>query len=119
EPRSGAGAAPQTGSGVLRRRSAPVVEEGGGRDLAARVQRLSSMEEIVVSDVLLRTDHGRITVSNLPDRPGNCSRIFQAVAAGGIVVDMIIQNLTSAGRAELSFSVPQGDLDRALLVPEK
>src|SRR5262249_32221140 len=58
------------------------------------------------------TDQGRITIFDLPDRPGNCSRVFQAVAAGGIVVDMIVQNLT-AGRVELSFSVPLGDLDRA------
>jgi aspartate kinase len=74
---------------------------------------LASMEDIVVSDVLLITDQGRITVSNLPDRPGNCSCVFQAVATGGIVVDMIVQNLTGDGRAELSFSVPLSDLERA------
>ena len=60
-------------------------------------QQLSSMEDIVVSDVLLNTDQGRITIFDLPDQPGNCSRVFQAVAAGGIVVDMIVQNLTGAG----------------------
>ena len=65
------------------------------------------MEDIVVSDVLLDTDQGRITVFDLPDQPGICSRIFQAVAAGGIVVDMIVQNLTGPGRSELSFSVPR------------
>jgi aspartate kinase len=67
----------------------------------------------VVSDVLLATDQGRITIFGLPDRAGNCSRVFQAVAAGGIVVDMIVQN-HAAGLAELSFSVPQPDLERAL-----
>ena len=55
------------------------------------------MEDIVVSDVLLTTDQGRITVFDLPDQPGNCSQVFQAVAAGGIVVDMIVQNLTGGG----------------------
>jgi aspartate kinase len=39
--------------------------------------------------------------------------VFQAVAAGGIVVDMIVQNLPGVGRAELSFSVPRADLARA------
>jgi aspartate kinase len=67
----------------------------------------------VVSDVLLITDQGRITVSNLPDRPGNCSTVFQAVAKGGIVVDMIVQTLTSDGSAQLSFSVPLADMERA------
>lgn len=72
------------------------------------------MEEIIISDVLLNMDNGRITIFDLPDRVGNCSRVFQAVAAGGINVDMIVQNLTSAGHAELSFSVPRADLPRAL-----
>jgi aspartate kinase len=70
------------------------------------------MEDIMVSDVLLATDQGRITIFGLPDVPGNCSRLFQAVAAGGIVVDMIVQNLVG-GRAELTFSVPLSDLDKA------
>ena len=56
------------------------------------------MEDILVSDVLLATDQGRITIFDLPDQPGNCSRVFQAVAAGGIVVDMIVQNLTAGPR---------------------
>jgi aspartate kinase len=63
--------------------------------------------------VRLVTDQGRITLFGLPDQPGNCFRLFQAVAQGGIVVDMIVQKLT-AGRPELSFSVPQTDLARAL-----
>jgi aspartate kinase len=83
--------------------------------LAALTQQLASMEDIVVSDVLLATDQGRITIFGLPDQPGYCSRVFQAVAAAGIVVDMIVQNL-AAGRTELSFSVPQADLERALTV---
>src|SRR5262249_32945648 len=49
----------------------------------------------------------------LPDRPGVSHRIFEAVASGKISVDMILQNL-AAGRPELSFSVPQADLSRAL-----
>jgi aspartate kinase len=83
-----------------------------GRDLTTLTQQLAGMEDIVVSDVLLTTDQGRITIFDLPDRPGNCSRVFQAVAAAEIVVDIIVQNLI-AGRGELSFSVPQADLSRA------
>jgi aspartate kinase len=45
--------------------------------------------------------------------------VFQAVAAAGIIVDMIVQNLTASGLAELSFSVPQNDLRKALAVTEK
>jgi aspartate kinase len=84
------------------------------KDLAQIAQRMSSMEDIVVSDVLLSTDQGRITIFDVPDRPGACSRIFQAVAAAGISVDMIVQNVGGPERAVLSFSAPRGDLSRAL-----
>jgi aspartate kinase len=88
-------------------------------DSTSIAQHLSSMEDIVVSDVLLTTDQGRITIFDLPDHPGNCSRVFQAVASAGIVVDMIVQNLTGAGLTELSFSVPKSDLSKALDVTEQ
>jgi aspartate kinase len=120
-PRPGAGAPTGPSDSGLRSRRTPtdIEENSAGRDLAALAQRLSSMEDIVVSDVLLTTDQGRITIFDLPEEPGNCSGVFQAVAAAGIVVDMIVQNLTGAGRAELSFSVPRNDLSRALAVTEK
>jgi aspartate kinase len=86
------------------------------RDLAQIAQRMTSMEGILVSDVLLSTDQGRITVFDLPDRVGSTNAVFQAVAAAGISVDMIVQNLGGAGRAVLSFSVPRGDLPRAKAV---
>ena len=110
-PRPGAGKPAAPGSTRFQQRPAEVTVPSG-KDLATLTQQLAGMEDIVVSDVLLTTDQGRITLFDLPDRPGNCSRVFQAVAAAGIVVDMIVQNLT-AGRGELSFSVPQADLSRA------
>jgi len=112
EPRAGAGLPVPAGAGGPAMPSSAVVEENG-RELARMTQQLTSMEDIVVSDVLLGTDQGRITIFNLPDQPGVCSRIFQAVAGGGVLVDLIVQNLTSTGRAELSFSVPCNDLARA------
>ena len=86
--------------------------------LNAMTQQLTSMEDIVVSDVQLITDHGRITIFDLPDGPGNNLGIFQAVAAEGVLVDMIVQNVTRPGRCELSFSVPRAELSRALKAAE-
>ncbi|HJZ92628.1 MAG TPA: aspartate kinase [Gemmataceae bacterium] len=111
-PRPGAGEATgDTGSGY---RPKPAVRGDVGADLASAIARLSGMEDIVISGVKLHTGYGRVTVFDLPDQPGNCSKVFQAVAAGHIIVDMIVQNLTAPGRAELSFTVPKGDLTRAL-----
>jgi aspartate kinase len=73
------------------------------------------MEDIVISGVSLDDEFGRITISGLPDKPGNCSRVFQAVAAAGISVETIVQNLTAVDQAEISFTVPKSDLRRALI----
>ena len=111
---------PRPGSGMptSEKVSGPFPKKGpdalsAERDEADLYQQLSSMEDIVVSDVALDMEQGRITIFNLPDRPGNCSRIFQAVAAAGIVVDMIVQNPSDPGQAQISFSVPMQDLQKA------
>jgi aspartate kinase len=110
EPRPGAGKSIGNGGYSPLRGLNPAGDEASARELAAR---LAGMEDILISGVHLNTDHGRITIAGLPDKPGHCSRVFEAVAKGGIVVDMIVQNLTEAGRAELSFSVPRTDLGSA------
>jgi aspartate kinase len=92
---------------------AALLEEPSSNGLAAIARQLDGMEDLIVSDVLWTDDHGRITVFDLLDRPGVCHQIFQAVAEAGIVVDMIVQNAKSNGRAELSFSVPRPDVERS------
>lgn len=78
-------------------------------------QRLANMEGIMVSDVVVQTDQGRIAIHGLPDEPGYCSQVFEAIAGAKIVVDMIVQN-HSRGLADLSFSVPLEDCERAKAV---
>ncbi len=116
-PRPGAGLPGTTKTSEFQRRPAGSIAYSR-RDLTALTQQLAGMEDVVVTDVLRSTDQGRITIFGLPDRPGNCSQVFQAVASAGIIVDMIVQNLT-AGRVELTFSVPRADLDRALHLTEE
>ena len=85
------------------------------------VDRLASMEDIVVSDVQLDDEQARITVRDIPDVPGIVGAVFSAVAEGGILVDMIVQNESrgrgeSERRASLTFTVPRRDLDSAMLL---
>jgi aspartate kinase len=97
--------------------------EAGAKVLAPReelerdvVARLASMEDIVVSEIQLDAAQSRVTISNLPDVPGVAAQIFEAVAEGGVLVDMIVQNTSRRGRANLSFTVPRKDLDPCLLL---
>jgi aspartate kinase len=72
------------------------------------------MESILVSDVSADTQQSRITVTGLPDDPGVARDVFAAIGEGGVLVDMIIQNVARDGRASISFTVPGSDLDRSL-----
>jgi aspartate kinase len=113
-PRPGAGDVANPSS--YKPRTDSSLAESSRKDLVARIARLSSMEDMVITGVELNTSYARVTIFGLPDQPGNCSRVFEAVARSGVVVDMIVQNLASDGRAELSFSVPRDDLDQAVSV---
>ena len=82
------------------------------------VDQLSHMEDIVVSEVLLDQSQSRVTVRNLPDNPGICSRLFSVVADGGVSVDMIVQNMGEEEQAHLSFTVPRSSLEKSLKLVE-
>ncbi|MDY3554946.1 aspartate kinase [Gemmata sp. JC717] len=112
QPRKGAGAQPAA-HGEFRPRPAPLVLPAKTEREAA-IARLAGMEDVLVSGVQLNNEQSRITIYDLPDQPGNCSKVFNAVATGGILVDMIVQNQSGPAKAELSFTVPRADLTRAL-----
>lgn len=80
------------------------------------VSRLAAMEDIVVSEVALDGDQSRVTIAGLPDEPGAAAAVFSAVAEGGIMVDMIVQNVSHGERAHLSFTTLRTDLDQCLLL---
>ena len=67
-----------------------------------------------VSGVALAKDEARITLENMPDQPGSSHALFSQLAASGIAVDMIVQNVGQGGRADISFTVPADDLTDAL-----
>lgn len=80
------------------------------------VLRLSNMEDIVVSEVQVDDQQARVTIQSIPDQPGAAAKLFEAVAEGGVMVDMIVQNVSEAGQTNLSFTVPREDLERILLL---
>ena len=66
------------------------------------------MEHVVVSGVAYDKNQSKITVTAVPDKPGVAARLFQAIASANIVVDMIVQNVSSDGKAtDISFTVPK------------
>ncbi len=83
------------------------------------VAETANMEHIVVSGAALKKDLTRVTIKNVPDRPGIAAKIFGDIASGNIVVDDIIQNVMDDNTANISFTVEHGDLQDIKPVVER
>lgn len=73
------------------------------------IQDAAGMEAAIVSAVTHSEDEVLFALRGVPDRPGSAAAILEAVAAGHVSVDTILQNVAH-GPAEISFSVPQDDV---------
>lgn len=74
------------------------------------------MEEAIVTAVTHDTSEAKVTVGSVPDTPGVAARLFRELATKGVNVDMIVQNVSSSGHTDISFTCPKDELDRALQV---
>lgn len=75
-----------------------------------------NMEAIVVSGVALTDDEAKVTLFEIPDRPGIAAKIFARLAKGNINIDMIVQNKTRTNKTDLSFTVFKNELQRAMQI---
>ena len=71
------------------------------------------MESNVVSGVAYSRDEAKLTLTSVADRPGIAAAIFGPLAAAGINVDMIVQNVSADGRTDMTFSCPVDQVLRA------
>jgi len=78
-----------------------------------------AMEQAIISGVTHDTGEAKVTIEHVPDRPGVAAMIFRDLAEAGINVDMIVQNVSSAGHTDISFTVPRSDVERAARCMEK
>jgi len=71
------------------------------------------MERLVVSGVTYNRNEAKIRISGVQDLPGVVARIFKPLSDAGIVVDMIVQNLSHDGTTDVTFTVPKDDYKQA------
>ena len=69
-----------------------------------------SMEQAIVSAVVHDTSEAKITVTQVPDKPGIAAQLFRSLADEHVNVDMIVQNVSLGGTTDISFTVPKDDL---------
>jgi aspartate kinase len=77
------------------------------------------MERPVVSGIMYHKNQAKITVKGAPDKPGIAADIFNSLADSEISIDMIIQNVSAEGHADISFTLDSALMDEAIEVVKK
>jgi aspartate kinase len=71
------------------------------------------LERAIVSGVTHDVSEAKATIVSVPDSPGIAARVFRALAAAGVNIDMIVQNVSANGTTDISFTLPKSDLATA------
>ena len=78
-------------------------------------EEIEDVERQLITGIAHDKNEAKITLAQVPDRPGAVAAIFAPLAEAGINVDMIVQNVAhSAGSTDVTFTVPAADLPRSL-----
>jgi aspartate kinase len=84
--------------------------DGGG----TLVTEDKDMEEAVVSGIAYDKNEAKITLVKIPDKPGIAAKLFKPLTDANINVDMIVQNISTEGNTDLTFTVAKSDFKRAM-----
>jgi len=107
------------GSKVLMLRSVEVARTHGVRvhvrssftdDEGTWIEKEEGMEQAIISGIAHDSSEAKVTILAVPDRPGIAARVFRPLANAGVHVDMIVQNVSTAGRTDISFTLPEDEL---------
>ncbi len=111
------------GAGVMHSRSIEFAKKFGvhlrvrpsySEHIGTLIAPENSESTSVVTGLALIRNEARVSLCDIPDRPGVMSGIFLRLASRKIAVDMVVQNVGVGGTAEVSFTVPESDLAEAL-----
>ncbi|QDX27634.1 aspartate kinase [Sphingomonas suaedae] len=90
-------------------------EEGHRGTLIVGEEEINDVERQLITGIAADKNEAKVTLTNVPDRPGAVAHIFGPLAEAGINVDMIVQNVAHAtGSTDVTFTVPRAELARAL-----
>ena len=76
------------------------------------------MEKVAVRGVSLKSDEARISVMDIPDRPGLAANLFGKLASANVNVDMIVQSTGKQAINTISFTVPEKDINSSRQIVE-
>jgi aspartate kinase len=84
------------------------------------LKEANKMEDFVISGVTLNKNEAKITVCDVPDKPGIAAKLFKEISRNGINVDTIVQNVSrTGGRTDVSFTVPLAEVGKTKALMDK
>jgi aspartate kinase len=81
-------------------------------------EEMAELEKIVISGVTYDKDQAKITIIHVSDQPGIAAKLFNPLADEGILVDMIVQNVSTEGYTDMTFTVPRTDFKKAIRITQ-
>lgn len=94
-------------------RTRPVIGAAGATVEDNHALAARGMEDLVISGVELDEEQAMLTLLDVPNIPGYAARVFRRIADAGVLVDMIVQNISTESNTHLSFTVPRREVDLA------
>lgn len=85
----------------------------------AEEEKMTHLENILISGVSSDKNQAKITITQVPDSPGIAAKIFTPLSENGIIVDMIVQNVSIEGHTDMTFTVPRTDFKKSIIITEK
>ena len=82
-------------------------------------QEDSTMEAVLVSGIAYDKDQARVTLRDLPDKPGIAASVFGPLSEKGVLVDMIVQNTSQDGHTDITFTISRKDLAKTLEIMDE
>ena len=70
------------------------------------------LENVVVRGISIERNQAKVTITNVPDKPGTASRIFTALAEALVIIDVIVQNVSVSGTTDISFTMNGDELEK-------
>jgi len=70
------------------------------------------LENVVVRGISLERNQAKVTITNVPDKPGTASRIFSALSDANVIIDVIVQNVSVSGSTDISFTMNGDELTK-------
>jgi aspartate kinase len=72
----------------------------------------AGMEQVVVRGVSVERNQAKVTVAQVPDKPGCAARLFTALADAHVMIDVIVQNVSASGTTDISFTMNRDELEK-------